>query len=122
MALAGGWFVLTILPPVTALSTDYITSAPRLLYIPAVGVSLLWAWVLVALGHRWSRGRGRIALYLALLGLVLAPAAIFVRQRVTLYRLAARPMVVRFGPPVRSLPPADLCPLLPHWTRQTIYC
>ena len=90
VALACGWFTLTSLPPVAALATDYITSAPRLLYIPAVGISLLWAWVLVALVDRWPRGRG--ALYLALLGVVLVPATVFVRQRVGLYRLAARPM------------------------------
>ncbi len=90
--LASAWVALTVLPPLVALSVDYVGTAPRLLYTAAVGISILWARVIVTLFSSLSGQRWRHIFHLAALLLVLGPAVVFIRQRVTLYRLGARPM------------------------------
>ena len=88
LGLAGGWVALTALPPLVALSAAYVDTAPRLLYIPSVGVALLWGGALARLlpARRWGA-----ALRAGGLALILLPSLVFLRQRTALFELVARP-------------------------------
>lgn len=108
LALALGWVALTVLPPWLTLSAPYVETAPRLLYTASAGVACLWGGAVVGLqalagSHRGapaagSRGRvssssRRVALVLgiAALALILLPSLVFLRQRMKLYTVLARP-------------------------------
>ncbi len=47
--LAITWFILSTLPAVLFLSSDYLYGSPRLHYLPAAGVSLFWSLPVLAL-------------------------------------------------------------------------
>jgi len=97
--LACGWVALTALPPLVALSAAYVDTAPRLLYIPSVGVACLWGGALAGLLP--SRRRGFYTaqatsscskmLWAVALALILLPSLLFLRQRTALFDLVARP-------------------------------
>jgi hypothetical protein len=69
-----GWALLTALPAVLFLESEYVRGSPRLYYLTAVGISLLWATVglglvrLVEGRSRWLRGGA----YLTVVALTLA--------------------------------------------------
>jgi len=113
LALAWGWVALTVLPPLVALSAAYVDTAPRLLYIPALGVAYLWGGMVAGL----RRPVQRLApiLQTAALALILLPSLLFLRQRMTLFQLVARP--VRQAVEVsRTSPEASLLFVnLPAW-------
>ncbi|MFN2135033.1 MAG: hypothetical protein ACK2UK_03710 [Candidatus Promineifilaceae bacterium] len=48
-----GWFVFSALPATLFLSPDYLYGSPRLHYLPAVGVALLWALPILGLARHW---------------------------------------------------------------------
>jgi len=80
------WFVLFALPPVVTMEADWFALAPRYLYLPAAGVSMVWT---AAIGG-WLKPLcpSRRALVAGALLVALAPAAIFVRDGIRLYRMA----------------------------------
>ncbi len=88
LGFACGWAALTALPPLVALSAAYVNTAPRLLYIPAAGVALLWGG---ALAELLPTRRTGAALRAVALALILLPSLIFLRQRMTLFEMVARP-------------------------------
>jgi len=116
LGLFCGWVALTVLPPLVALSADYVGTAPRLLYIASAGVACLWGGAVAGLrapgeGRRiapvsvlqggipaFSRQavlelwRGFVPLRVVALALILVPSLVFLRQRMTLHELVARPM------------------------------
>jgi hypothetical protein len=114
LGLACGWVALTVLPPLVALSLDYVVAGPRLLYIPAIGVACLWGGAVVGLakegnpakvlgkisGRKWIGSLrtasiiGHLATFARLgaaLALVLIPGLLFIRQRMDLFALLSRP-------------------------------
>ena len=86
--LGWGWAALTMLPPLVALSAAYVDTAPRLLYIPSVGVACLWGWAVAGLPSTQRLG---LALRTGTLALILLPSLAFLRQRIALFELVARP-------------------------------
>ena len=112
LGLAGGWVVLTALPPLVALSAAYVDTAPRLLYIPSVGVALLWGGALAGLmpARRWGA-----ALRAGGLALILLPSLVFLRQRMALFELVARPARQVVGVSRSSPDYALLFVNLPAW-------
>ena len=88
LGMAWGWAALTMLPPLVALSANYVNTAPRLLYIPSVGVACLWGWAAVELPPTRRPGP---ALRAGALALILLPSLTFLRQRISLFELVARP-------------------------------
>lgn len=107
LGLACGWVALTALPPLVALSAAYVDTAPRLLYIPSVGVACLWGGALAGLLPSRRRGfytaqDGRAmesaatssctkVLRAVALALILLPSLVFLRQRTAIFDLVARP-------------------------------
>jgi len=84
--LGVGWFALFALPPLVSMKADWFALAPRYLYLPAVGISLVWAtaasgWLARLRPHRRAVASG------ILLVALLTPAAVFVRQGVRLYAM-----------------------------------
>ncbi|MEA3338700.1 MAG: hypothetical protein U9R15_01915 [Chloroflexota bacterium] len=88
LGMAWGWAALTMLPPLVALSAAYVDTAPRLLYIPSVGVACLWGWAAAGLAPVQRLGP---ALRAGALALILLPSLTFLRQRIRLFELVARP-------------------------------
>lgn len=84
-----GWWALSALPAVLALSTDYLYGSPRLSYLPSVGVALLWALPVLALarfanGPTWRRTAVALA-QLAFIALVALPPLRFIRCELDFY-------------------------------------
>jgi hypothetical protein len=114
--LGVGWFALCLTPPVLILSHDYFINAPRVLYLASIGAAWLWALAI-------DRAAGvikpivlRRGLALALALSVLAPSAIFIRQRLDLHTLNAAPLNATLD--VAAQAPADAKLLfvnLPAW-------
>ncbi len=81
------WFALFAMPPVITMEADWFALAPRYLYLPAVGVSLVWAAAISAWltplrpsWQAWVTGTLLVAL--------LIPAVVFTRDGVRLYEMA----------------------------------
>ena len=54
------WFLVTTAPALLFLKNDYLRGSPRLYYLPAVGVAILWSLCVVAAGKlvaQWSKSR-----------------------------------------------------------------
>lgn len=77
-----GWFVAMALPSILFLEHDYLYSGPRLMYLPAVGVALLWGLVPLTVEDLCRRAHTRPWLALgaqsALVAAVTLPALPFV--------------------------------------------
>ena len=84
LILSLGWFVCAILPPLV--TRKGIEESPRFLYVAAVGVSLLWATTLTKWPRRAADYKSRL-IAVVLLALACAPAAAFIRNGMTLYRI-----------------------------------
>ena len=113
--LGVGWFALCLTPPVLILSHDYFINAPRVLYLASIGAAWVWALAIerVAGGEPIGLRRG-LAIALALS--VLAPSAVFIRQRLDLHTLNAAPLQAALD--VAAHAPADAKLLfvnLPAW-------
>ena len=102
---AVGWVVLAALPSLLFLGPAYVYGSPRLSYLPAVGVGLLWAMPVLALARLLgdSRFQGKNALPLApgpwplapvitifYLSLLLLPARPFVACQLDFYAETSR--------------------------------
>lgn len=87
LLLGAGWFALFALPPLVSMEADWFAQAPRFLYMTAAGTALLWT---AATGEWLARLRspGRFPATIALLAILVTPAALFVRERVRLYAMA----------------------------------
>ena len=93
VALLGfGWFVLFAAPPLISVNFEYVINSPRLLYPTAPGITLIWALLIVELVWvgRWRKLR--LAIVLALTGLVLVQNYAFIQMENRLYHLAAEPV------------------------------
>ncbi|MBN1956029.1 MAG: hypothetical protein JW900_13395 [Anaerolineae bacterium] len=66
LLLALGWTAINA-SPLFLLSADYLLNGPRLLYLPAAGIALFWALVLLALLQPLRTRRPALALVLFLL-------------------------------------------------------
>ncbi len=84
LALSLGWFACAVLPPL--ITRKGIDESPRFLYVAAVGVSLLWAAPLAG-GLEQTSSRKSQLVAVALLVLACVPAAAFIRNGMTLYRI-----------------------------------
>ncbi len=85
--LGAGWFALFALPPLISMEADWFALAPRFLYMTATGVALVWT----AAANEWLarlRATWRIPAAAVLLAALVAPATLFVRDRVRLYAMA----------------------------------
>jgi hypothetical protein len=85
--LGAGWFALFALPPAISMKADWFALAPRFLYMTATGVSLMWTAAVSAWLAR-PRPSWRAALTVIVLAALLAPAVVFVRDGIRLYRMA----------------------------------
>ncbi|CAG0935696.1 hypothetical protein TFLX_04545 [Thermoflexales bacterium] len=87
-----GWFFLLIIPTWFTVGFDYVINSPRILYPAAVGIVMLWAAFLVETikAGRWQKGR--LAIMLGLLGLLLAQNTSVVLTEIQLYHLAEEPV------------------------------
>lgn len=103
LALALGWFCLTIAPAWLILGFNYVVDAPRLLYTSSVGSVLFWS---APLAIAWKSPRlERIGKTLALIAtMVIAIAGYnFIFQRAAIYE-QVRLWMTQFIAAVRSLP------------------
>ena len=85
--LGAAWSALFALPPLVSMEADWFALAPRFLYMTAAGGSLMWS----AAASGWLarlRPSWRLWVAVALLALLLNPAAAFVREGVRLYAMA----------------------------------
>lgn len=115
LLLALGWSGLAYVLIAVPLTTNYLLHGPRLLYLGAVGVALLWATLLERV---WLALRPPLAAWAwgaALLALLL-PAALFVRGRMAAYQMLTGP-VDDVATTMQDLPPAAGVVLLnlPQW-------
>ncbi len=93
VALVGlGWFVLFAVPPLISVDYEYVVNSPRLLYPTAPGITLIWALLIVELVWTGRWRKIRLAIALALSGLVLAQNYTFVQTENRLYHLAEEPV------------------------------
>jgi hypothetical protein len=102
--LGAGWFLLFALPPVVTMKADWFALAPRFLYMTAAGASLMWAGALGDLSgqFRFSWRTGTATLLLLIL--LLAPAAVFIRDGMQLYQMAGQPIWEASAAAVRAHP------------------
>jgi hypothetical protein len=116
VALALGWFVLSVAPAWLILGFAYIVDGPRLLYEASVGAALLWA---IPMSLRWS-GRLRQIVGMALAVAVVISTGfsgyVFVHARSHLYE-QIRLAVAELAEAVQSAPTSDpvLCINFPSW-------
>lgn len=87
------WFALSSLPAILFLTTDYLYGSPRLNYLPAVGVALLWGLPLLALarlpaGALWQKA-ALAGVQLALLLAIVLPPLRFIRCELDFYATAS---------------------------------
>lgn len=87
LLLGMAWFGLFALPPLVSMEADWFALAPRFLYMTAAGVSLVWT---AALLPRIANARGfwQTTTIVLLLGALLVPAGLFVRDGLHLYSMA----------------------------------
>lgn len=94
-AFAAGWIVLSALPSLLFLNPAYVYGSPRLSYLPAVGVGLLWGLPLLFRNRITSAKPGfyRLASIILSAGFTLAlvlPARPFVRCQLDFYADTSR--------------------------------
>jgi hypothetical protein len=94
------WFLLSALPAIIFLSPDYLYGSPRLNYLPAAGVAMLWAMPILALvRHMPPETRERLAYNAVVLVYVLAiilPPTFFINCELDFYEETSR-LVRRMG-------------------------
>lgn len=101
LALASGWFLLTVAPAWLMLGFEYMVDAPRLLYLPSVGIALFWAAPLYGQEtHRYGRVK-KMAAGLAVLSIALGSYT-FIHQRTAIYEEVRR-WIGQFVQSVRSV-------------------
>ncbi len=86
-----GWTVLAALPSLLFLDPAYVYGSPRLSYLPAVGVGLLWALPLLWLRRRLRVGGAALAVLTGVAaGALLWPARPFVACQLDFYAATSR--------------------------------
>ncbi|HOU42043.1 MAG TPA: hypothetical protein PK829_12330, partial [Promineifilum sp.] len=86
-----GWTVLAALPSLLFLAPAYVYGSPRLSYLPAVGVGLLWALPLLWLRRRLRVGGAALAVLTGVAaGALLWPARPFVVCQLDFYADTSR--------------------------------
>lgn len=102
------WWLLSSLPAILFLEPSYLYGSPRLHYLPAVGVALLWALPLLVLG-RLQRGRyAAVAIagvQVAYILLMTVPPLPFVRCQLDFYAEASS--IVREMADVAGIAPTE---------------
>lgn len=91
-AFALGWLALSAAPALLFLGPAYVYGSPRLSYLPAIGVGMLWAMPVLWLRNRVSSARSgfyAIVCALYLLALVLPPLP-FIHCQLDFYDEASR--------------------------------
>ena len=88
------WFGLSTLPAILFLSGDYLYGSPRLHYLPAVGVSILWGIPVLALASTarkksWQYGLAGLGMTIYVLLIALTPLS-FLRCELDFYAQASR--------------------------------
>jgi hypothetical protein len=106
-----GWFLFTSLPSTLFLSPDYLYGSPRLHYLPAVGVAMLWAMPVLALARHtpdqsWERFAYTAAGLVFTLAIILPPT-IFIRCEMDFYEETSR-VVRRMGDLGEDAPPGRM--------------
>jgi hypothetical protein len=86
------WFVVGVLPLWFALEFAYVITSPRLLYLGAVGIALLWAGVPVLLWIRVPGSWWQKALAVAIAVTMLAFGATYVRHKMALASTVVAPL------------------------------
>lgn len=86
------WIALSALPSILFLSSDYLYGSPRLHYLPAVGIALLWALPVLAAARlagrkSWSRALATILALAYTLAIILPPLS-FIRCELDFYEEA----------------------------------
>ncbi|MGW8319095.1 MAG: hypothetical protein ACWGPS_07575, partial [Candidatus Promineifilaceae bacterium] len=89
LLLGWGWWVLASLLLALNLPTYYIEHGPRLTYLGAIGVALLWA---VLLDSLWLYSRAGAILYSTVLAFIVISSGLFVRDRLAAYMAITRPL------------------------------
>ena len=88
------WFLLSALPATLFLTADYLYGSPRLHYLPAAGVAILWAMPVLALARHLAQDAvERLAMGAAALLYTLAiilPPTIFISCELDFYAEASR--------------------------------
>ncbi len=88
------WFGLSALPAILFLSGDYLYGSPRLHYLPAVGMAILWGMPVLALTrHIWQQSWQRVVVGLGItmyLAVVTLPPLSFLRCELDFYAQASR--------------------------------
>jgi hypothetical protein len=87
------WFSLSALPSLLFLLSDYLYGSPRLHYLPAVGIALLWALPVLAVARltgqkTWVRVLASIFMLLYTLFIILPPLS-FIRCELDFYEEAS---------------------------------
>jgi predicted membrane protein len=105
-----GWFLFSSLPSTLFLSPDYLYGSPRLHYLPAVGVAMLWAMPVLALARHTPDQNWEQFAYTAL-GLVytlaiILPPTIFISCEMDFYEETSR-LVRRMGNLGEEAPPGS---------------
>ena len=111
-----GWYGFCIAPASLLLSHNYLINAPRLMYVGSVGVAVLWAGAVEAIGDlRGPKWTCRLAAG-ALAAGILIPASVFVRQHMEMYTRTAAPLQTVIDVADRSQPTDRLLFVnLPAW-------
>ncbi|HRJ42211.1 MAG: hypothetical protein KJZ86_19580 [Caldilineaceae bacterium] len=89
-----GWLVFAALPNAVALAWDYLHGSPRLYYLSSIGIAMLWAMPVLALGQLSYKGtRQKIITAVVQIGLALMivlPPLPFVRCEMGFYAQTTR--------------------------------
>lgn len=97
------WFILASLPSLLFLEPGYVLGSPRLHYLPAIGITMLWAIPLLAL-TKISSHLPRVGLQAALLLPLLLPPLPFIQCQMDFYAQASH--IVRGMAQATTMTPA----------------
>jgi len=104
------WFLVSSLPATLFLSPDYLYGSPRLHYLPAAGVAMLWAMPVLGLArHMPDEARDRLAYAAVTLVYALAiilPPTFFINCELDFYEETSR-LVRRMGELGEEAPPGS---------------
>ena len=89
LALGWSWWLLASLVLAIPLSASYLLHGPRLLYLSAAGIALLWPVLLEPIYQ--LKGIGRL-IWLAAMAIILLTSGIFVRGRLLAYDRLTEPV------------------------------
>ena len=93
LLLAIAWFALFALPPLATMEAEWFELAPRFLYTTAGGIALLWAaaaasWYEALITRLGTWRPLRFAIAAVICAILVAPAALYIRRGMFLYRIA----------------------------------